>query len=87
MTLLTMLVCSAAIADAYSLLDKYSLDADSMMQWRLPDRLNEISGLAMTPSGRLLAVDDEVAIIYELDYDDGGIVKKFALGKPVVKGV
>ena len=80
------LVCSAAIATSYSLLDKYSLDAESMMQWRLPDRLNEISGLALTPSGRLLAVDDEVAIVYELDYDDGGIVKKFALGKPVVKG-
>ena len=74
------------MAAAYSLLEKYSLEAESVMQWRLPDRLNEISGLALTPSGRLLAVDDEVAIIYELDFDDGGIVKKFAFGKPVVKG-
>lgn len=57
-----------------------------MMQWRLPDRLNEISGLAMTSDGRLLVVDDEFAIVYELDYDNGKLVKAFALGKPVVKG-
>jgi len=57
-----------------------------MTQWRLPDRLNEISGLALTPDGRLLSVDDEVAVVYELNYDDGHMVKAFALGKPVVKG-
>jgi len=57
-----------------------------MTQWRLPDRLNEISGLAVTQDGRLLAVDDEVAIVYELDFDDGHLVKAFALGNPVVKG-
>ena len=57
-----------------------------MTQWRLPDRLNEISGLAITPDGRLLSVDDEVAVVYELNYDDGHMVKAFALGKPVVKG-
>jgi len=83
---IVVLIFSAAIAGTYSLLERYSLDADSMMQWRLPDKLNEISGLAITPSGRLLAVDDEVAIVYELDYTDGEIVKAFAFGKPVVKG-
>jgi uncharacterized protein YjiK len=77
---------SVAAAATTVLLDRFSLDADSMMQWRLPDRLNEISGLAMTPDGRLLAVDDEVAIIYELNYDDGHLVKAFALGNPVIKG-
>ena len=74
------------LAAAVMVLDRYSLETGSMMQWRLPDRLNEISGLAMTPDGRLLAVDDEVAIIYEIDYDNGKLVKAFALGKPVIKG-
>jgi uncharacterized protein YjiK len=81
-----LLVSSVAVADKTTVLERYSLDAQSMLQWRLPDRLNEISGLAVTPDGRLLAVDDEVAIIYELDYDDGHLVKAFALGNPVVKG-
>lgn len=57
-----------------------------MQQWRLPDKLNEISGLALTADGRLFAVNDEVAIIYELNYEEGRIVKAFALGKPIVKG-
>jgi len=74
------------LAAAVMVLDRYSLETGSMTQWRLPDRLNEISGLAMTPDGRLLAVDDEVAIIYEIDYDNGKLVKAFALGKPVIKG-
>jgi len=75
-----------ALAVTTSVLDRFSLDSNSMMQWRLPDRLNEISGLAMTSDGRLLVVDDEFAIVYELDYDNGKLVKAFALGKPVVKG-
>jgi uncharacterized protein YjiK len=55
-------------------------------QWRLPDRLHEISGLALTPDQRLLAVDDEQAIVYELDYEDGRIVKTFAFGDPPMRG-
>ena len=77
---------SVAAASVPSVLKHYSLDSELMMQWKLPDKLNEISGLATTPDGRLLAVDDEKAVIYEIDHDEGRIVKKFALGKPTVKG-
>lgn len=83
---ISIAVCVAVLAQHAGILQRFSLEADSMKQWRLPDRLNEISGLALTPDGRLLAVNDEVAIVYELDYDDGRIVKAFAFGKPVVKG-
>ena len=82
----TIALCLAALGQQAGVLQRFSLEADAMDQWRLPDRLNEISGLALTPDGRLLAVNDEVAIVYELDYDDGRIVKAFAFGKPVVKG-
>jgi len=85
MILLLPVVAIAAAGDS-GLLIGYPLDAASMMQWRLPDKLREISGLAMTPNGRLLAINDEVAIVYELDYEDGRLVKAFALGQPVVKG-
>lgn len=83
---ISIAVCLAALAQHAGVLQRFSLEVDSMNQWRLPDRLNEISGLALTPDGRLMAVNDEVAIVYELDYDGGRIVKAFAFGKPVVRG-
>ena len=48
--------------------------------------MREISGLALTEDERLLAVADESAIVYEIDYNDGHLVKAFALGEKVVKG-
>ena len=39
----------------------------------------------MTHDDRLLAIDDERAIVYELDYLDGGLIKAFALGDPVLR--
>ena len=61
-------------------------DNSDVVQWRLPDKLNEISGLALTADERLLAITDEEAIVYEIDYQDGGLVKAFALGSPTVRG-
>lgn len=55
-------------------------------QWALPDRLREISGLALTSDERLLAVTDEEAIVYEIDYTNGRLLKAFALGEPTVRG-
>lgn len=55
-------------------------------QWRLPERLREISGLASLPDGRLFAHDDEQAVIYEIDVNAGGLVKAFALGAPPQTG-
>ena len=51
----------------------------------MPDVMREISGLALTADERLLAVTDEVAVVYELDYDAGGLVKRFAFGQPVAR--
>lgn len=51
-------------------------------QWRLPLELREISGMATTADGRLFAHDDEHAIIYELNAEDGRIVKRFSVGAP-----
>jgi uncharacterized protein YjiK len=58
----------------------------TFQQWSLPDPLREISGLALTDDQRLLAVADEEAIVYEVDYEAGRLVKSFAFGKPVVRG-
>ena len=58
---------------------------DSFKQWKLPGRLREISGLALTPDERLFAVTDESAIVYELDYSEGRVIKSFAFGNPTVR--
>ncbi len=58
----------------------YKLRKPPKVEWKLPKRLREISGLATTPDGRLFAHNDERAIIYEIDIDEGEIVKSFHLG-------
>ena len=59
---------------------------DDFRQWKLPGALREISGLALTSDQRLLAITDEQAIVYELDYEKGEVVKTFAFGDPVLEG-
>ena len=60
-------------------LASYSLAAETATHWKLPRRLAEISGLAMTMDNRLLAHNDEKGVIYEIDYRNGSIVKAFQL--------
>lgn len=60
-------------------LSSYNLGKDAATRWKLPGCLTEISGLAMAPDGRLFAHNDEVAIVYEVDYLSGEIVKAFGL--------
>ena len=57
----------------------YNFEKDAAIRWKLAGCLTEISGLAMAPDGRLFTHDDEVAVVYEVDYLSGGIVKAFGL--------
>ncbi len=54
-----------------------------LAMWIMPKALREISGLALTSDGRLLAHDDEIAKIYEIDARKGVILKSFMLGKGI----
>ncbi|MFL5593056.1 MAG: hypothetical protein ACJ785_00405 [Gemmatimonadaceae bacterium] len=47
--------------------------------WIMPAELREISGLALMQSGHVLAHDDEVGRIYEIDPKTGIILKRFTL--------
>jgi uncharacterized protein YjiK len=53
-------------------------------RWRLPDRIREISGLAVSPDGRVFAHNDETAAIYQIER--GRLVKAFAVGEPALTG-
>jgi len=57
----------------------------TIARWVLPRELDEISGIALTPDGRLLAHGDERAQISEIDYRRGVIVKQFVVGRTTVR--
>jgi len=60
--------------------------AKPVARWILPESLAEVSGLALTPDGRLFAHGDEVGQVSELDYRRGVLVKQFTLGRnPVLE--
>lgn len=63
-----------------------AVDGRPIAKWIMPAPLREISGLALTPDGRLLTHGDENGEIWEIDYRSGILVKHFFLGDPTVKG-
>lgn len=60
-------------------LENYELNAETATHWKLPGRLYEISGLAMTQDNRLMTHNDQEGVIHEIDYQQGAIVKSFQL--------
>ena len=54
---------------------------DPVAMWIMPVELSEISGLTLTSDGRLLAHDDEMGKVYEIDAKRGVVLKRFMLGK------
>ena len=60
-------------------LESYTLNEETATHWKLPEHLEEISGLAMTRDSRLLSHNDERGIIFEINYQNGSIAKSFQL--------
>jgi len=54
--------------------------------WILPRELREVSGLALTADGRLLAHNDQRGRVYVLDPRRGVVVKRFFLGQKGIRG-
>jgi len=76
----TRLTAALAKADSGEALDQ------PVARWILPPDLAEISGLALTPDGRLFAHNDESARITELDYRRGTVIKQFFVGEQKLRG-
>jgi uncharacterized protein YjiK len=77
------LSCAAAPTPSTSL-DRYDVRPGAATQARLPQVLREISDLALTGDGRVLAVQDETGVVFEVDVRRGTIVKSFALAPAVL---
>jgi uncharacterized protein YjiK len=54
--------------------------ATPVAMWIMPPELREISGLVLTPDGRILTHDDEVSKIYVIDPRRGILLKQFTVG-------
>lgn len=73
------------LADAIAVVQKkislanYTLNEETATHWKLPEHLEEISGLAMTRDNRLLAHNDERGVIFEINYQNGSIAKAFQM--------
>jgi uncharacterized protein YjiK len=58
----------------------YDLSGEPAARIELPADLAEVSGIAYTPDGRLFAHGDERAVVYQIDYPGGKVVKRFGIG-------
>lgn len=65
-----------------------SPDSDTipLARWVLPRQLLEISGIAVTADGRLLAHNDEQSIVYVIDPRRGVVLKHFTVGRKPMRG-
>ena len=77
---------AARLTQALARADSGDARGKPVARWLLPPELAEISGLALTPDGRLFAHNDESARITEIDYRRGTVVKHFFVGKNGVRG-
>ncbi len=66
-------------------LEAFNFENPPETTWSLPKELKDISGLAMTPDGRLFATEEKRAIIHEINFIEGTIVKTFSFGRPPAK--
>lgn len=67
-----------------TLLDRYDFSKRTA-RFDLPGRLDEVSGLAFTPDGRLFGHDDERGRVHEIDPETGVVGKRFDVGEDMVR--
>lgn len=56
---------------------------EPVAMWMMPPELREISGIALTADGRLLAQGDELSRIYVLNPRTGLVLKRFTMGSGI----
>jgi len=74
------------IREESPMLYKYDFQNKNASYIILPKRLKEISGMIVTKDGKLFAHNDEKAIVYQLDVNNGEIIKSFSVGNKGLRG-
>jgi hypothetical protein len=74
-----------SLAQRDSTVSDTTIQRKAIARWVLPRDLDELSGIALTRDGRLLAQGDERAQISEIDYRRGVVTKQFVVGHPTLK--
>jgi uncharacterized protein YjiK len=64
----------------------YDFSDKSVQVLDLPRNLSEASGLAFSADGRLFAHNDEAGMVFEIDPKTGKELKRFYLGRPMLRG-
>lgn len=79
--------CDSSQAESESafVINGTRFDTANLVQYHLPKALREISGLALTDQHELLTHNDEVGVVYRIDYTKGRIQGSFRLNQPPVK--
>jgi len=57
----------------------YTYPASDALQFKLPIELREVSGLTLNHRGELFAHADERGLLYQIDYQAGRVLRRFAL--------
>ena len=79
------LSCQENSGNSIAEISIYNFNYETAKNFKLSKKLKEISGLATSPDGRLFAHNDELGIVYQLNLQNGEIIKYFSLGKKTVK--
>ena len=78
--LLSAVVVGSTAAQTGHALPHYDLEGDAAWREELPGGLAEVSGLAFTPDGRLLAHGDERGVVWLYDLEGRRTAGRFGLG-------
>lgn len=68
-----------ALARRIAMADSSSAASTPLARWLVPPDLREISGLTITADGSILAHNDEVGSVYQIDPKSGIVLKRFSL--------
>lgn len=80
------LLLSPAQAQSAATLAHYDPEGDPAWRIQLPPALAEISGIAFTSDGRLLAHGDEQATVYHIDLEARAVRERLAFGSGFLPG-
>lgn len=76
----------AFFSHAEEALEAYNLKDRPPYLWQFPKQFKEMSGLALSADGRLFGHAEKRAVIYQIDWREGALLKTFYFGRPPAKG-